>query len=130
MFHTIGQRQGLGIGGRRDGDGAPWYVAGKDLKNNTLIVVQGHDHPALFHHYLRASQLHWIAGQPPATPLHCQAKIRYRQHDQVCVLETLDTQGATVRFLEPQRAITPGQSIVFYLADDCLGGGVIDAVWD
>lgn len=130
MFHTIGQRQGLGIGGRRDGDGAPWYVAGKDLENNSLIVVQGHDHPALFHRCLRASQLNWIAGQPPTIPLYCQAKIRYRQHDQACVLEALDAQSATIRFLEPQRAITPGQSIVFYLADDCLGGGVIDAVWD
>ena len=130
MFHTIGQRQGLGIGGRRDGDGAPWYVASKEPENNTLIVVQGHDHPALFHRRLRASQLHWIAGQAPTIPLHCQAKIRYRQHDQACVLDALDPRGATVRFLEPQRAITPGQSIVFYLADDCLGGGTIDAAWD
>ena len=130
MFHTIGQRQGLGIGGRRDGSGAPWYVASKELESNTLIVVQGHDHPALFHRCLRASQLHWITGQAPTIPLRCQAKIRYRQHDQACVLDTLDSRGATVRFLEPQRAITPGQSIVFYLADDCLGGGTIDAAWD
>jgi len=130
MFHTIGQRQGLGIGGRRDGSGAPWYVASKNLESNTLIVVQGHDHPALFHRCLRASQLHWITGQAPTIPLCCQAKIRYRQHDQACVLDTLDPRGATVRFLEPQRAITPGQSIVFYLADDCLGGGTIDAAWD
>ncbi len=130
MFHTIGQRQGLGIGGRRDGDGAPWYVASKEPENNTLIVVQGHDHPALFHQRLRASQLHWIAGQAPTIPLRCQAKIRYRQHDQACVLDALDPRGATVRFSEPQRAITPGQSIVFYLADDCLGGGTIDTAWD
>ena len=130
MFHTIGQRQGLGIGGRHDGSGAPWYVAGKELASNTLIVVQGHEHPALFHQRLRASQLRWIAGQAPSAPLRCQAKIRYRQHDQACVLETLDARGATIRFSEPQRAITPGQSIVFYLADDCLGGGVIDTAWD
>ena len=130
MYHTIGQRQGLGIGGRHDGSGAPWYVAGKELDSNTLIVVQGHEHPALFHQSLRASQLRWIAGQAPSAPLRCQAKIRYRQHDQACVLETLDARGATIRFSEPQRAITPGQSIVFYLADDCLGGGVIDTAWD
>ncbi|MGB5065112.1 MAG: tRNA 2-thiouridine(34) synthase MnmA [Candidatus Competibacter sp.] len=131
MFHTIGQRQGLGIGGRRNGSGAPWYVASKELESNTLIVVQGHNHPALFHQRLRASQLHWVAGQPPKVPMRYQAKIRYRQRDQACELETLDTRGgATIQFPEPQRAITPGQSIVFYLADDCLGGGVIDTAWD
>lgn len=130
MFHTIGQRQGLGIGGRRAGSGEPWYVVDKDLEYNTLIVAQGHAHPALFHRGLWASQLHWIAGSPPATPLRCQARIRYRQPDQSCVLESLDANGARVRFAEPQRAVTPGQAVVFYLEDECLGGGIIDAAGD
>jgi tRNA-specific 2-thiouridylase len=126
MFHTIGQRQGLRIGGQRQGSGEPWYVAGKDLEHNILIVAQGHHHPALFHRRLRASQLHWIAGQPPALPLTCMAKIRYRQPDQLCVLETLEKDHAEVGFTEPQRAITPGQSVVFYRNEECLGGGVIE----
>ncbi len=125
MFHTIGQRQGLGIGGRREGSGEPWYVAGKDLERNTLIVVQGRDHPALFHRRLRATAPHWIAGEPPATPLPCRAKIRYRQADQDCVLETRDASGLDVSFAEPQRAIAPGQSVVFYRDEVCLGGGII-----
>jgi len=126
MFHTIGQRQGLGIGGRKASSGEPWYVASKDLAHNTLIVAQGRDHPALFHPRLRASQLHWIAGQPPSLPLVCTAKIRYRQADQDCVLESLDERGAEVCFANPQRAIAPGQSVVFYREDECLGGGMID----
>ncbi|HRD64917.1 MAG TPA: tRNA 2-thiouridine(34) synthase MnmA [Candidatus Competibacter sp.] len=130
IFYTIGQRQGLGIGGRHGGSGEPWYVVGKNLERNTLIVAQGHDHPALLHGGLRASQLRWIAGFPPALPLRCRAKIRYRQSDQSCVLESVDANGATVRFAEPQRAITPGQAVVFYLEDECLGGGTIDAVRD
>ncbi len=130
MFHTIGQRQGLGIGGRRDGSGEPWYVVGKDREHNTLIVAQGHDHPALFHRRLRASQLHWIAGSPPTSPLSCQAKIRYRQPDQSCLLEPVDENSAVVRFDEPQRAITPGQAVVFYRGDECLGGGTIDTAHD
>ena len=127
MFHTIGQRQGLGIGGRKEGSGEPWYVAGKDLAHNTLIVAQGRDHPALFHRRLRASQLHWIAGKPPVPPLACTAKIRYRQSDQPCLVEMLDERGAEVCFSEPQRAMAPGQSVVFYQGDECLGGGIIDA---
>ena len=130
MFHTIGQRQGLGIGGRREGSGEPWYVAGKDLERNTLIVVQGRDHPALFHRRLRATAPHWIAGEPPATPLHCRAKIRYRQADQDCVLETLDADTLDMSFTEPQRAIAPGQSVVFYRDEVCLGGGIIAAAYD
>ena len=130
MFHTIGQRQGLGIGGRRAGSGEPWYVAAKILASNTLIVVQGHDHPALFHRRLRAVDPHWIAGEPPTVPLPCQAKIRYRQPDQDCILEKLDERGIEVRFVKPQRAITPGQSVVFYVDEVCLGGGVIGAAGD
>ncbi len=126
MFHTIGQRQGLGIGGRREGSGEPWYVAAKDLERNTLIVAQGRDHPALFHNRLQASQPHWIAGFPPESPLRCQARIRYRQADQPCCLEAIDETGLRVSFDRPQRAITPGQAIVFYRDDECLGGGVIE----
>ena len=130
MFHTLGQRQGLGIGGRRDSNGAPWFVVGKDLARNALLVVQGSDHPALLHSRLRALQPHWIAGEPPPLPLACRAKIRYRQPDQACILETLDANALTVHFAEPQRAITPGQSVVFYQDDLCLGGAVIEAASD
>jgi tRNA-specific 2-thiouridylase len=126
MFHTIGQRQGLGIGGQRGGSGEPWYVVGKDLEHNILIVAQGHHHPALFHRRLRAAQLHWIAGEAPTTPLTCMAKIRYRQPDQLCRVEALAEDPVEVCFAEPQRAITPGQSVVFYQNDECLGGGVIE----
>ena len=130
MFHTIGQRQGLGIGGRREGSGKPWYVAGKDLEHNALIVVQGHNHPALFHRRLRATAPHWIAGEPPAAPLTCRAKIRYRQPDQDCVLERLDADALDIVFTEPQWAIAPGQSVVFYHDKVCLGGGIIVAAYD
>jgi tRNA-specific 2-thiouridylase len=130
MFHTIGQRQGLGIGGRRGGSGEPWYVAGKDLEHNTLIVVQGRDHPALFHRRLRAASPHWIAGEPPATPLPCRAKIRHRQPDQDCMLETLDANSLDMSFAAPQRAVAPGQSVVFYRDEVCLGGGIISAAYD
>ena len=127
MFHTIGQRQGLKIGGRRQGSGAPWYVVDKRLERNTLIVAQGHDHPALFHRLLRASQLRWISGQAPALPQPVAVKIRYRQPDQDGILVTLEGGTVEVHFSQPQRAITPGQSAVFYQGDECLGGGIIDA---
>jgi len=125
MFHTIGQRQGLGIGGLHDTSGEPWYVAGKNMDANQLIVVQGNDHPALFKPALEARELHWISGQAPAIPLHCHARIRYRQSDQVCEITRLRDDLVQVRFTEPQRAVTPGQAIVFYDGDLCLGGGTI-----
>ncbi|BAN69016.1 tRNA 2-thiouridine(34) synthase MnmA [endosymbiont of unidentified scaly snail isolate Monju] len=124
MYYTIGQRQGLGIGGRADGDNRPWFVAAKDLERNVLRVVQGHDHPALLQRDLTAEQLHWVAGQPPAAQFTCRARCRHRQPLQTCEV-TLDGELAQVRFAEPQRAITPGQSVVFYLDDTCLGGGII-----
>lgn len=127
MFHTIGQRQGLHIGGRRAGSGAAWYVVGKDLERNRLIVAQGAQHPALFQQSLRAVQLHWISGAPPPWPWCGSAKIRYRQPDQDCSLEMLDIDSAEVRFAQPQRAVTPGQSVVFYQGVECLGGGIIEA---
>ncbi|PIE83210.1 MAG: tRNA 2-thiouridine(34) synthase MnmA [Candidatus Contendobacter odensis] len=130
MFYTIGQRHGLGIGGQRHGCGDPWYVTGKDLRHNILIVAQGCHHPALLHHRLRSSQLHWISGETPIIPLRCQAKIRYRQPDQDCIIETVKHDHADIRFLKPQRAITPGQSVVFYQNEVCLGGGVIDSAYN
>ncbi len=129
-FYTLGQRQGLEIGGRRGGSGAPWFVAGKDRETNTLTVVQGSDHPALLAAGLRASKLSWIAGEAPALPYRCSAKIRYRQADQPCTLLAIDGDTARVRFDVPQRAVTPGQSVVFYAGEVCLGGGIIDAAGD
>ena len=127
MFHTIGQRQGLGIGGTRDSSGAPWYVVGKNLAANELVVAQGGDHPALFRSALEATDLHWIAGSPPALPLACWARIRYRQRDQACEILARDDDSCTVRFATAQRAVTPGQAVVFYQGDLCLGGGTIYA---
>ncbi|EAQ99193.1 tRNA 2-thiouridine(34) synthase MnmA [Congregibacter litoralis] len=124
MYHTIGQRQGLGIGGLARHNEAPWYVAGKDLANNVLLVVQGNDHPALFSQELWTDTLFWIAGQAPQFPLHCAAKVRYRQADQKCTVFE-DGGRYRINFSAPQRAITPGQSVVLYDGNICLGGGVI-----
>lgn len=126
MYHTIGQRQGLGIGGLASRDEAPWYVAGKDLPRNVLQVVQGNEHPALFADRLLARELFWIDAEPPPLPLECQAKIRYRQPDQACTV-SLGAEGHQVAFTRPQRAVTPGQSVVFYHGERCLGGGIIQA---
>ena len=125
-FYTLGQRQGLGIGGRHGQSGEPWYVIAKDLKHNVLVVAQGGDHPLLYQQSLYASQLHWISGIPPQIPFTCRAKTRYRQTDQTCILASLDGDRCRVDFEQPQRALTPGQSVVFYNADHCLGGGIID----
>jgi tRNA-specific 2-thiouridylase len=127
MFHTIGQRQGLGIGGTRASSGEPWYVVGKNLPANELIVAQGKSHPALFRPALQATDLHWISGSAPALPLSCHARIRYRQRDQACELVELVADSCRVRFATPQRAVTPGQAVVFYQGDLCLGGGTIYA---
>ena len=125
MFHTIGQRQGLGIGGIRESSGEPWYVVGKDMQGNRLIVAQGNDHPALFKPALQARDLHWISGTAPDVPLRCHARIRYRQSDQRCEIVERRDATCSVTFSEPQRAVTPGQAIVFYDGDLCLGGGTI-----
>lgn len=125
--YTIGQRQGLGIGGRSDGSGEPWYVADKDMPGNRLFVVQGGRHPALYHDCLEASDLHWVT-EAPRSPMRLSARIRYRQPDQACEL-SLDRGRARVRFQEPQWAVAPGQSIVFYRDEECLGGGIIDSRW-
>lgn len=125
MYYTIGQRQGLGIGGTKNGSEDPWYVAKKDLQRNVLIVAQG-DHPALYEKGLRASQCHWISGKPPASDVTLRCKIRYRQDDQACQMTVTAPDSLTVTFPEPQRAVTPGQSIVFYQGDICLGGAIIE----
>ena len=126
MYHTIGQRQGLGIGGLSAHPEAPWYVVEKQLATNTLVVAQGNQHPALFRDKLVAAEVIWIAGEAPALPLTCHAKIRYRQPDQACVISQQDKR-LIVTFEAPQRAVTPGQSVVFYEGEACLGGGVIEA---
>ena len=125
MYHTIGQRQGLRIGGLANHSESPWYVVDKDVSSNALIVAQGNDHPALFHQRLTAADVIWISGKPPTLPLSCNAKIRYRQADQACVVRANEAL-LEVTFREPQRAVTPGQSVVFYEGDVCLGGGVIE----
>ncbi len=125
MFYTIGQRKGLHIGGKKDKAEAPWYVADKDIKRNVIIVVQGENHPALFKDVLMTGPLHWI-NQLPALPLKTTAKTRYRQPNQSCLLQPVDATHYRVIFEQPQRAITPGQSIVFYQDEVCLGGGIIE----
>ena len=121
MYYTIGQRQGLGIGGA----GEPWYVVAKDVVRNVLVVAQGHDHPALFSDRLSAAEVNWIAGTSP----HCHwvyaAKTRYRQPDAPCTLTHIDGDGFDVAFATPQWAVTPGQSVVVYESKVCLGGGII-----
>ena len=126
MYYTLGQRRGLGIGGRSDGTGESWFVIGKDLGRNLLIVQQG-EHEELYSTALDANAVNWIAGAPPADSFACTAKFRYRQPDQ-SVRVTVDGQGVHVEFDRPQRAVTPGQWVVFYRGELCLGGGPIDAV--
>jgi len=125
MYHTIGQRQGLGIGGLKGASDEPWYVAQKDLTNNELIAVQGKNHPLLLSDGLMAGQTHWINKPPGTEHIRCMAKTRYRQPDQPCTVTIVNDQ-LQVMFDEPQRAVTPGQSVVFYQGDICLGGGVIE----
>ncbi|NVZ10381.1 tRNA 2-thiouridine(34) synthase MnmA [Allochromatium humboldtianum] len=125
-YYTLGQRQGLGIGGVSQGREAPWYVAVKDSANNRLIVVQDSRHPLLMSTGLEALQPHWISGRAPETPFRCLARLRHRQALQACELVEIGADGCRVRFDEPQRAVTPGQSVVFYQGTECLGGAVIE----
>ena len=134
MYYTLGQRGGIGIGGVKDRDEAPWFVLHKNLDNNRLIVGQGHDHPMLQSTELTAYKLDWVVDAPTqlftAQGYRCTAKTRYRQPDQACTVFALDETGDTIKvvFDEPQRAVTPGQSCVFYQDDICLGGGVIRTI--
>ncbi|RKZ94882.1 MAG: tRNA 2-thiouridine(34) synthase MnmA [Gammaproteobacteria bacterium] len=151
MYHTLGQRKGLGIGGRKSDKnnhsekaGQPWFAAQKDLERNQLIVVQGKDHPLLYSNSLSASKLHWVSGKAPQTPFKCMAKTRYRQPDQACIISSIENtpdetdkdkikhhntenhSHCVVEFDTPQFAVTPGQSVVFYQDEICLGGGIIN----
>ena len=126
MYHTLGQRKGLGIGGVKGASEDAWYVVEKDLVNNELIVAQGHDHSALLSTGLIAQQLHWVDRQPIREPLRCTVKTRYRQTDVPCIIEPIDDESIKVIFDEPQIAVTPGQSAVFYLNEVFLGGGIIE----
>lgn len=126
MYYTLGQRQGLGIGGVKDAPDEPWYVLDKNLDNNVLIVGQGHDHPLMLHNVLVAGQLDWCSDKPLTTGRRCAAKTRYRQPDQSCRVEPIERDRCKVIFDQPQRAITPGQSVVFYDGEVCLGGGIIE----
>ncbi len=126
MFYTIGQRKGLGIGGMNNGKDGAWYVADKDITNNELIVVQGHEHPALYHTKLIASNTHWISGSEP-NKKQLKAKVRYRGKEQTCNIKKLDNEMILVSFEEPCFALSPGQSVVFYQNNICLGGAVIES---
>jgi tRNA-uridine 2-sulfurtransferase len=126
-YYTIGQRQGLGVGGIRGEPEAPWFVAAKDRTRNVLIAVQGGDHPLLLSAAARIAQMHWIAGTPPDLPLACVSRARHRQPLQACTILGYDHDGIRVRFQTPQRALAPGQALVLYRGEECLGGGVIEA---
>jgi tRNA-uridine 2-sulfurtransferase len=130
MFYTIGQRQGLGIGGLQNASEEPWFVVDKDLDNNVLLVAQGHNHPALFHSHCHIQNLHWINPQTFDQTQALTAKIRYRQQDQVCTITQIQQDTATIAFAQAQRAITPGQSLVFYQDEVCLGGGIIEKAFN
>ncbi len=125
MYYTLGQRQGLGIGGLRGFSDDPWYVLHKDQEHNILYAGQGHDHPWLFSGTLQAGQLSWVSGTPPAAGSRLTAKIRYRQSDQPCTVREISSGRLVLEFEQEQRAATAGQSVVLYDGENCLGGGVI-----
>jgi tRNA-specific 2-thiouridylase len=128
MYHTLGQRKGIGIGGLANKSEQPWYVVAKDLSRNVLIVGQGHDHPLMLSDGLVASQLHWVDADNIGDSFRCSAKSRYRQQDFNCFVERVDEDNWKISFDEKQRAVTPGQSVVLYDNDRCLGGGIIDTI--
>ena len=125
MYYTLGQRKGIGLGG----PGEPYFVVHKDLESNVLYVAQGKDHPALYSVGLRATDLSFVSSSPPDEEFTCTAKFRYRQPDQEVRVRMTDS-GCEVEFVKPQRAITPGQAVVFYQGDVCLGGGIIDKAYN
>jgi tRNA-specific 2-thiouridylase len=126
MYYTLGQRQGLGIGGVSDYPEEPWYVLHKDLERNVLYVGQGHEHPWMMSRRLEAKQLNWVSGSAPGAGSRFSAKVRYRQSDQPCRIDSIDGDTIRVVFDQPQRAVTPGQSLVLYDGEECLGGGIIE----
>ncbi|QSA97456.1 tRNA 2-thiouridine(34) synthase MnmA [Methylococcus sp. EFPC2] len=130
MYYTLGQRRGFGVGGVKGADQEAWYVLQKDLERNVLIVGQGHDHPLMFSDALEAGTLDWVDNRFLTASLRCAAKTRYRQPDQPCTVEPLDDGRCRVIFDQPQRAVTPGQSVVFYRDEECLGGGVIESTFN
>jgi tRNA-specific 2-thiouridylase len=127
MFYTLGQRQGLKIGGLKNADESPWYVVAKNIEKNSLVVAQGQHHPLLYSKSLLTENIHWINTPPSDYPFKASAKTRYRQQDQACVIHRLAENSYRIIFDEPQRAVTPGQSVVFYQNDICLGGSTIVA---
>lgn len=128
MYHTLGQRKGLHIGGLKDAGEAPWYVVAKDLERNVLIAGQGADHPLLFSKGLIANQLHWVDRAPLTTSKKITVKTRYRQQDVPCTVKPINDEEIEVIFDAPEKAVTPGQSAVFYDGEICLGGGIINQV--
>ena len=126
MYYTMGQRKGLGIGGMQNAAADDWFVVDKDLDNKILIVEQGHNHPRMLHNTLECKQLDWVDPESMTFPMNCSAKNRYRQADQKCKIEQIGDDHFKVNFTEKQRAITPGQSVVFYQEEVCLGGGLIE----
>ncbi len=130
MYYTMGQRKGLGIGGMQNAAEDAWFVVDKDLDNNILIVAQGHNHHRMLHNTLECKQLDWVDPESMTFPMNCTAKNRYRQADQTCTVEKIGDDNFKVSFTQPQRAITPGQSVVFYQDEICLGGGVIETMYN
>ncbi|UAL41986.1 tRNA 2-thiouridine(34) synthase MnmA [Shewanella inventionis] len=128
MYHTLGQRKGLGIGGLKNSSEDPWYVVEKDLIRNVLVVAQGANHPRLMSHGMTVNQLHWVDRKGPANNSNITVKTRYRQRDVACTIVYTDPDNITVTFDEPVAAVTPGQSAVFYDGEICLGGGIIDTL--
>jgi len=130
-LYTLGQRSGMGLGGRTDAASAPWYVADKDLARNALVVVQQPDHPLLLSDHIQLEAMHWIdaADAPTAQPIECAVKTRYRQHDLECCVSAAHDDSWQVILRKPARAVTPGQYAVFYAGDRCLGGGIIARRW-
>lgn len=126
MYYTLGQRRGLGIGGQ--GTGEPWFVVDKDLKDNVLYVVQGEKHRALYSTSLEANTVSWVSGEAPATHFKCTAKFRYRQPDQDVTVNVLSEDHLHIDFDKPQKAVTPGQEVVLYDGQVCLGGATIDRI--
>ena len=124
-FYTLGQRKGIGVGGRKSGSGEPWFVARKDMESNTLWIVQGHEHPWLMSRRLTADNVSWVSGKSPAAGARLSAKTRYRQQDEPCTVLRADGAMLELEFDRPQWAVTPGQSVVVYAIETCTGGAVI-----